>query len=59
MYTVKKVIQGKEVEVKLEQLIQVSAFLTEGFELVEENQEQPIEQQIEKTVNKGGRPKKS
>ena len=59
MYTVKKVIQGKEVEVKLEQLIQVSAFLTEGFELVKENQEKPIEQQIEKTVNKGGRPKKS
>ena len=40
MFTVKKVIEGKEVKVNLEHLIQVSAFLTEGFELdVEETKE--------------------
>lgn len=57
MFTVKKVIDGKEVKVPLEQMIQVSAFLTEGFELVEELEE-PTEP-IEKPVNKGGRPRKS
>ena len=57
MFTVKKVIDGKEVKLSLEHFIQVSAFLTEGFELVvdsehEESTEPP-------KVNKGGRPKKS
>lgn len=56
MFTVKKVIDCQEVEVKLETAIQVSAFLTEGFELTEDIE---VTEEPEKVVNKGGRPKKS
>lgn len=59
MFTVKKVIDGQEVKVKLETAIQVSAFLTEGFELEVAKEYKEITEESEKVVNKGGRPKKS